>query len=319
MHDATPPTLIKKLLVLSLSTVAAVLLCSCGKAEIRKPSGAITARAGEDAPVIKRLDGAAALGKNIARAQTGRPTALDRLRPTDEDLLAQEALHGKLDRDARVAQAIERARRQILAQAYIERTVNSVSQPSVQEIRKFYDENPALFEQRRIYRVLELVVVVAPDQIGVLRDEVAGAKNLTDVMHWLDARNLPFESAMPSRAAEQLSANILRRLFTMNDGQIALFVTPHGASVLRLEQSTQAPLSEQQAKPVIARYLLNRKRLELAQAAVAKLRDRAKFDYDDIEPARPATVRQAVARAQPRAARQEQEMAQDTIDFARLR
>jgi EpsD family peptidyl-prolyl cis-trans isomerase len=314
MHD----TLIKKLIALSLSAAAVLALCSCGKAEIRKPSGPVATRAGESAAVMKRLDGNFVAGKNnVARSQTRPPTALDRLRPTDQDLLAREALNGKLDRDARVAQAIERARRQILAQAYIERTANAAVQPNAQEIGKFYEDNPALFEQRRIYRVLELVIVAAPGQLGALQGEVGTAKNLDGVMHWLDERKLGFETAMPSRPAEQLPANILRRLFAMRDGQMAMFVTPHGASVLRLEQSTQAPMSKSQATPVIARYLLNRKRLELAQAAVAKLRDRAKFEYDDIEPSRPATIRQAVARTQWQAATQEVE--QYTIDFARLR
>jgi EpsD family peptidyl-prolyl cis-trans isomerase len=314
MH-ATP---IKRFIALSLSAAAVLLLCSCGKAEIRKASGPVAAHAGEEAAVMKRLDGTSVTGRNsVARAQARRPTALDRLRPTDQDLLAREALNGKLDRDARVAQAIERARRQILAQAYIERTANAAVQPNPQEIGTFYKDNPALFEQRRIYRVLELVIVVAPEHLGALQGEVAAAKNLDDVMHWLDKRKLAYETAMPSRPAEQLPSNILRRLFAMRDGQMTMFVTPHGASVLRLEQSTPAPMSASQAKPVIARYLLNRKRLELAQAAVVKLRDRAKFDYDDIEPARPATVRQAMAHVQLQAATQEME--QDTIDFSRLR
>jgi hypothetical protein len=65
----------------------------------------------------------------------------------------------------------------------------------------------------------------------------------------------------------------------MRDGQIAVFSTARGASVVQVLRSEEAPLSGPQAAPVIERYLLNRKRLELARAEVGKLREQAKIQY----------------------------------------
>jgi hypothetical protein len=87
--------------------------------------------------------------------------------------------------------------------------------------------------------------------------------------------------------------------------------------VVRLEQTAEAPLSEKQAEPLIARYLLNRKRLELAQAEVNKLRERAQIAKDGIAPVRPASAVQTAARTQTPVARPD--VAQNTTEFAKLR
>ena len=303
MHDAVSPEMIRKLLGLSLWTAVMLVLCACGRPEISKTSSRPAVQvAGKETPV-PRID-------NVLASRAGKGI-------TDQELLAQEALEARLDRDAQVSNAIESAKRQILAQAYIERTVISASQPSPEQISRFYEDNPALFKNRRIYRVRELVVAAAPERFGALQEAVAGAKNLAEVVLWLDSRKLPFVAAASARAAEQIPMNVLRRLFEMHDGQITVFPTPHGASVVRLEQTAEAPLSEKQAEPLIARYLLNRKRLELAQAEVNKLRERAQIEKDGLAPVRPASAVQTAARTQTPVAGPD--VAQNTTEFAKLR
>ena len=316
MHRAIP-AMVKRLRVLTMCTAAALALCSCGKPDISKPSSRIGAQSGGDTVLAARVKSDQAQNESVMRAPSARPAVPPPERAADQELLAQEALQGRLDRDAQVAQAIEGARRQILAQAYVERAVPSAPRPSPREIRKFYAENPALFGQRRLYRVLELVVVAAPAQLGALQDEVAGANDLAEVAQWLDSRKLSFEAAMFSRTAEQIPMNILQRLFVMHDGQIAMFPNALGASVLRLEQITEAPLSEKQAGTAIAKFLNNRRRLELVQTAVAKLREKAKVDPDGNETGRPPTVTQVAARTPLRTA--EPGVARDISDIARLR
>ena len=316
MHRATP-AMVKKLRILTVLTAVAFALSSCGKPDISKPFSRIGAQSGGETGSAARLKSDQAQNESVMRAPSARHAVPAPVRAADQELLAQEALQGRLDRDAQVAQAIEGARRQILAQAYVERTVPSAPQASPLEISKFYAENPALFGQRRLYRVFELVVVVAPAQRRALQEVVAGAKDLAEVVRWLDSRNLSFEAAMSSRTAEQIPMHILQRVFVMRDGQIAMFPNALGASVLRLEQVTEAPLSEKQAGPAIAKYLLNHRRLELVQAAVEKLREKAKVDHDGTETVRPATVTQVAARTPLRAANPG--VARDTSDLARLR
>ena len=228
--------MVKKILVLSMSIAVAMGLCSCGKPDIGQTTSRIAARVNGEEVSVHQIDSVFARNNNMTPERAGRAATLARERVIDQELLVQGALEDKLNRDAHVARAIERARRQILAQAYIERAVISAPLASPEEISNFYEENPALFEQRRIYRVLELVVVVPPERSGAFQEAVAEKKNLPEVVRWLDAQKLPFDTATSSRAAEQIPMNVLRRLYGMHDGQIAVFSTPRGVSVVRLVQ-----------------------------------------------------------------------------------
>lgn len=281
-----PPAITRNILLVSACAVAALLLCSCGKPDIRKSGLAAAADGGVPARADRK-----------AVAQTLRKTVADGEPNPDRDLLVQQALQAELDRDLRVVQAIERSRRQILAQAYMERAALAAQPASAQETGKFYAENPALFAQRRIYRYVNLIVAVPAGQFDALQKAVAQTQSLAGVVRWLGSRNVPFETSASGAAAEQIPANVLIRLSGMRDGQIAAFREADGASVLCLEQSTQAPLSEAQAQDAIARYLLNRKRIELAHAEMTRLRARGKIEDDGIRRVGPATMAQAGAPA----------------------
>jgi len=73
--------------------------------------------------------------------------------------------------------------------------------------------------------------------------------------------------------------DVLPRVFEMREGQIAMIPTSRGASVVQLLQAQEASLSEQQAAPIIERYLHSRKQLAVAQAEVRRLREQARIEY----------------------------------------
>lgn len=197
----------------------------------------------------------------------------------DRELLVQKALSAKLDRDPQVVQAIDTARRQLLAQAYLERTASAAGGSSKDEVRAFYEENPALFSQRRVYRLRELVVSAPAEMIDVLRAESSRARSLEDVAAWLKGRNAKFSVDVLTQSAEELPLAFLPQLARMRAGEIAVFPTPLGASVIQLVHAEDAPLTEQQAAPLIEHFLAGRKRLETAAAEVKRLREVATIEY----------------------------------------
>lgn len=201
----------------------------------------------------------------------------------DRELLVQKALAAKLDRDPQVAEQIENARRQVLAQAYLERTASAASGSTRDEVRAFYDENPALFAERRVYRLRELVVSAPPEMIDVLRAEASKTRDLEAVAAWLRSRNAKYSLIEPmsgmTQPAEQLPLAYLPELSRMKPGDIAVFATPLGASVIQLVHAEAAPLTEQQAAPLIEQFLAGRKRLETAAAEVKRLREVATIEY----------------------------------------
>jgi len=206
----------------------------------------------------------------------------------DRELLVQQALAARLDRDPQVLHAIDNARRQVLAQAYLESRASAASGGSrpgelSEEVRAFYGENPALFAERRVYRLRELIVSAPAEMIDVLRAEAAKARELEDLAAWLRGRGAKFSrvgnAAGLAQPAEQLPLAFLPQLARMNAGEIAVFATPLGASVVQLVHAEEAPLTEQQAAPLIEQFLAGRKRLETAAAEIRRLREVATIEY----------------------------------------
>jgi EpsD family peptidyl-prolyl cis-trans isomerase len=196
----------------------------------------------------------------------------------DRELLAQKAVELKLDRDVPVALALADAKADILAQAYLENHVGWSSEDQ-SAVTAFYDEHPALFEQRRIYRVFELAVIAPADSVAALKERARRARGLHEVAAWLKNQNLPFEAGGVTKASEQLAPHLLSRLASMEDGQIEVLEVPGGASVLQLLQSDGAPLSRDAAAPTIERLLRLRKRAEASERERKYLRSKASIEY----------------------------------------
>ena len=275
----------------SLLIALVLALSSCGKDGVKKASGQVVAKVNGDEISVHQVNNAMARSNEIAPDEAKQAAAQTLERIIDQELLVQKALKNKLDRDPQVMQAIEDAKRQILARAYIERAVPASSTENGEEIRKFYQDNPALFERRRIYRVHELAVVAPRENLDALKAATAKAKSVEDVAGWLKSQKLAFQVAISNRPAEQIPMDILAHVFEMRQGQIAVIPTLRGASVVQLLQAQEASLSEQQAKPIIERYLQSRAVLATAQAEVKKLREQARIEYlGEFEAARAQPV-----------------------------
>src|SRR5689334_7509730 len=124
-----------------LLAASAAVAAACTRSD---EAGSVAARInGRELPVARLAEQAPERAQDAGRALE---------RAIDQELLVQGAIDKKLDKDPRVAQAIDTARRQILAQAYLERVVAPVAASSRKEVHEFYERNPALFAQRRIYR-----------------------------------------------------------------------------------------------------------------------------------------------------------------------
>ena len=133
--------------------------------------------------------------------------------------------------------------------------------------------------ERRIYRTRELVVSANSEMLDLLRAQAARARDLDEVAAWLRAREAHFSVAAQTQSAEQVPLAFLPQLARMKSGELAVFATPLGASVIELVHADEAPLTTEQAAPVIENFLAARKRLEVAAAEVKRLREAAKIEY----------------------------------------
>lgn len=261
----------KLLLLIALS----LLPLGCERAAAERPASSLAANA-----AAARVNG---VEISLSLPKGGRTQAIQALeKAIDRELLVQQALKDDLERDpavaAQLAEAVENARREVLVRAWLERRV-TLARSRTGKVRDFYVENPALFAERRVYRLNELAVSAPSEMVEVLRGEIEGVGDLDAAAARLRARSLRFTAGSVSAPAEKLPLAWLPRLARMKAGEVAVFPAPSGATVVQVAQVEEAPLSEEQAAPLIEQFLSGKQRLEVAAAEVKRLREAARIEY----------------------------------------
>ena len=216
-------------------------------------------------------------GLRPEQADAASKQILERL--IDQELALQKADDMKIDRDPRVVQQLEAAKREIIARAYLEKVGEAAAKPTPEEIKKYYDDKPALFKDRRIYSIQEIGIEARPEQMVALRDKLTAAKNINEFVEFLKANDFKFSGNQAVRAAEQLPLAGLEAFAKMQDGQAIMNPVPNGVQVVVLAGSRGQPVAEEQARPAIEQFLTNERKRKLVEDNVKAMRAAAKIEY----------------------------------------
>ncbi len=196
----------------------------------------------------------------------------------DRVLFAQKAAKLELDRRGIVPIAIDEARTDILAQAYIEKMLER-EHADAAAIKAFYAENRAFFDKRRIFRLFELSVGAPAERLPAIRARAERARSLAEVAGWLKSQGLAYNVGGTTKPSEQVPMPLLEVLNGMRNGEIRVVPLPAGASLVQLVQSDPAPLSLEEAEPMVHAMLRARKRAEIAERERKYLRSVASIEY----------------------------------------
>lgn len=197
----------------------------------------------------------------------------------DQELALQRAEETKIDRSPHVMQAMEAARREIISRAYLEQLGDAAVKPTPQEIRAYYDANPALFKERRIYSFQEINIQAKPEQTDALRKQLESAKTVNEFLEHLKANDIRFAGSQAVRAAEQLPLNRLPLVAKMKDGESMFNLVPNGVQVIVLASSRSQPVEFERATPAIEQFLLNDRKRKLIEEDVKAMRAGADIEY----------------------------------------
>jgi len=211
------------------------------------------------------------------QAASAKSVALERL--IDQELALQKASDQKLDREPRVMQQIEAARREIISRAYVEKIGEGAPKPSAAEISAYYEKHPALFANRRIYNLQEVDIEVAAAQLDAVKAALAAAKTFSVFIDYLKTNSIKFQGSEAVRAAEQLPLSSIEQFANLKDGQAVFVARTNGARVIHLVSSRSQPVNLQAATPAIEAYLLNERKRKLVADDLRSLRGTAKIEY----------------------------------------
>jgi EpsD family peptidyl-prolyl cis-trans isomerase len=270
---------LKPVLLASLTSATLVLVACGGGKDDKKASGQTVARVNKEELTVHQINFLLSQQRGLRPDQTEAVSRQMLERLIDQELAIQKAGEQKLDRDVRVVAQLEAARREIISRAYFERVGEAAPKPSTEDIKKYYDENPALFAERRVYQLQEIAVEATSDKIAGLGEVLKSAKNANDFVQYLRSNGYKFTGNQVVRGAEQIPLNLLSSLSKLKDGESIFNATAAGANVLVLVNSKAQPVDEKTARPAIEQFLVNERKRRLVADDLKSLRAGADIKY----------------------------------------
>lgn len=224
--------------------------------------------------------------------ETAAARVLDAL--IDQELAAQAAVEQGLEHDPNVVQAMQLARREVLARAFQDQLGAKATQPSSDEVDRYYDSRPAVFSQRRLYTVQEFVIEASAQQAASLPEIARRAKSAEEVDTLVRAAGMRNHSRRFVQAAEDVPAGVLDTLAKLERGQS--MVVPQGANprIFTVLEAQPAPVERRVATPAISAYLVSERKRQLVAPVMKALKESAQISYQGAF-AKPAAAPPAAA------------------------
>ena len=264
--------------MLAALVVVGLALAACSRSE-SKSTSQVAVKVNGDELTVHQVNGQLSRLGNVpeAKREESRKQVVEGL--IGQQLLVSKAIESKLDRDPQVLAALEQSRAQILSQAYLQKQVDPKTRPAEADVKKYFDEHPSLFSQRRVYRLQELATNVPPARVAELEKVVREAKQLDQVVAWLRAKDFKVAANTALRGAEQLPLSHIEKIAVLKDGEMTVLKSGAQVTVLRLVASQSQPMTLEQAKSSIEGFLSAKKRQELVRDEVKSLREQAKIEF----------------------------------------
>ena len=209
----------------------------------------------------------------------------------DQELAAQAASKRGYDSDPAVIQALQLARRETLAHAYMDQVAAKSAIPSSDEIDRYYEANPELFAQRKLYTLQEFAVEADAAQLERLEQLTKLAKGSEAVLQSLRESGMRYTTRQYVQAAEDVPLNLLQAISKLSVGQSVLVKQSGGARVFCILQAQLAPVDRRMASEAISKYLSMEQKRKLVAESMNALRKEAQIRYvGSFSKAQAATV-----------------------------
>jgi peptidyl-prolyl cis-trans isomerase C len=241
--------------------------------------GQTLARVNGDEVTTRQLNdefGSAESEKSGPSREQARKQVLEAL--VDRQLLVGEAMRSKLDRDPIVVNAMARVKAQILAQAYLQSRVANVSIPTKADVEIYFQTHPELFSERKIYEMRQLVIASQDFSEG-LRAVMDKAKSLDDAIAWLDLHKVEYVKTQVVRNSFELPQQVLSKMQSTEKAQLFVLKDVARCLLMSINYIKDSPVAFEDAGPEIAQFLINKKKQEVAERELKRLRLAAKLDY----------------------------------------
>lgn len=292
-------SMMTKTTMVAAALVMALGMAGCGDKEKASSPSQVLAKVNGKEITVLQLNYLLAQNQRLDKAQQqSKQKLLDDL--IQQELLVQKAEELKLDRNPNVLQAVEFAKRQVLAQAVAGQVLGKVKDPADSEIKKFYDAHPLVFADRKFYN-LSVFVIKADALNPAVGEQLNKSTNGDETTKILKAAGINYTATESKAPAELLPEPVLNQLQKMNVGDIVQIKEGSNLLMMQLKGSEAAPVDLATAKPAIVNRLKQESMQTVGSDTLEDLKKKAKIEYLQKfdEPA--AAASQAVESSKPAA------------------
>lgn len=195
----------------------------------------------------------------------------------EQELAAQAARDLKLDKSPRVLQAMELAKREVLAREYQDRLSDKAPLPETRDIDHYYDEHPELFKNRRRYTIQEFAVTAKPEEAAALGDKVKAATTVAEVAALVEASGLPSKQREMVEWSENLPSGLLKQFAVLEPGHSLVLERSDGVVIGTLVRTEPGSVNRREAERAIQAVLTNQRRRDAVAQGMDVLRQGAKI------------------------------------------
>jgi len=282
----------------ALLSAAVLVLTACSEQATEQPSQ-VVARVNKVEITLLQFNNALKTMGVAVPSESVRREATSKL--IDREIAIQAATKAGMDKYPEVLLQIEEARRDVLARAFAERTAARARPPTAEEAERFYQANPALFSERRIYRLREAAFSTDIERLDEIRRLLSEASSLSDLSQWSREQAIPFNEQIVIRSAEQLPMEALPRFQQAETGDTLIFESPRGLLVYEVIDAQPAPVSLESARAIALDHLTRQVGRAEVESRIGTLRSMAVITYSaGFSPYGAADTQKTDAAARPR-------------------
>lgn len=222
-----------------------------------------------------------------------------------QTLLEQEAEKVDLDREPYVMQAMEAAKRKVLASAYMQQLATFTPSVSEADIEQYYSNHTDLFANRKLFVYEQVTLDSDINNFEKVLEKVSLLETLNELKTWLQQKSIPFKVITEAKTSENTPQNLLKPLSTLDIGQVGFLNLNDGLIVIEVKDKQVQPIGLEMATPAIKQLLEKQQRRAQLEQKIGSLKSTAVIEYSDDMKPRPSNV--TMDEVQPMQAETEQD------------
>lgn len=269
-----------KIPTLLVVLIAVSALVGCGKSDGNKAATQTVAKVNDAEITMHQVNLMLKGVQNVTAENVDaiRKQALEKL--IDQQILVEKANKESLDRTPEVIMAMEAAKKEVLANAYLQKLVANSPQINDTEVKKYYKEHPGLFSKRRIYTFDDIGLEKNDAVLPTLKEDVGQKKSLPEIGAWLKENGVKYSGGSYTRPAEQIPLTMLPKLESAREGDTVLIEAGNSIHVIHIMKAEDAPIDLAAATPFIKSFFVHSRGKEIVDEKMKKFRQEAKVEYE---------------------------------------